>query len=164
MIKEIYFDRMREEWPEPSVLEPFFLAPPGREFSYYGGNDSWGLKVQGLYGTENLKPYEDRVDVDLGMWGNPQHGVMLFYHKYGGGYSEAYYSKGNLARIVEWIRTRHGDRHPIGLYIPFRRAWPAIKEFMETEGSLPKSIDWIAGRDLPAQAFPGPTFYYEQKY
>ena len=34
MIKQIHFDTMRNsEWPHPSVLEPFFLAPPGREFS-----------------------------------------------------------------------------------------------------------------------------------
>jgi hypothetical protein len=29
-------------------------------------------------------------------------------------------------------------------------------EFMETDGALPKSIDWIAGRDIPNDAFPEP--------
>ena len=45
---------------------------------------------------------------------------------------------------------------PIGLYIPFERAFAAVKEFIETDGELPKSIEWIANRELPPNAFPRP--------
>jgi hypothetical protein len=40
------------------------------------------------------------------------------------------------------------QRPPIGLFIPFDRAWLAVKEFIETDGALPKSIDWIASADM----------------
>jgi hypothetical protein len=46
---------------------------------------------------------------------------------------------------------------PIGLFIPFDRAWLAVKEFIETDGALPKSIDWIADADIPDEVFPDPA-------
>ena len=41
-------------------------------------------------------------------------------------------------------------------YIPFAKAWPAVKEFMETEGQLPKAIEWVRAEDLPPKTFPDP--------
>jgi hypothetical protein len=32
-----------------------------------------------------------------------------------------------------------------------------VKEFMETEGKLPSSIEWVTSDDLPANTFPDPT-------
>jgi hypothetical protein len=32
----------------------------------------------------------------------------------------------------------------------------AVKEFIETDGELPKSIEWIADPDIPPGAFPDP--------
>jgi len=48
---------------------------------------------------------------------------------------------------------------PIGLFIPFERAWLAVKEFLQTDGAL--SITWIAGDDLPADAFPDPSAHLD---
>jgi hypothetical protein len=45
---------------------------------------------------------------------------------------------------------------PVGLFIPFRTAWKAVREFIETDGELPKSIEWVADRDIPPEAFPDP--------
>ena len=45
---------------------------------------------------------------------------------------------------------------PAGLYIPFDRAWLAVKEFIETEGRLPTSIEWVSNADLPEGTFPEP--------
>jgi hypothetical protein len=42
------------------------------------------------------------------------------------------------------------------LFIPFRTAWPAVREFIETDGELPTSIEWIASSDLPPETFPDP--------
>ena len=39
---------------------------------------------------------------------------------------------------------------------PRRLAWKAVKEFLENEGALPKSIEWIANSDLPPNTFPEP--------
>jgi hypothetical protein len=137
-------------------LEPFFLAPQGREWSYHGGNDSWGLDVDGLYGTDNL-PEIERVRVHLYMIGNPDHGVMLAYSKWDGRIrrKDGYDSKGDLSRLKEYVRSLHGTPLPVGLFIPFPTAWRAVKEFMETDGDLPKSIEWIANDDLPRDTFPG---------
>jgi hypothetical protein len=32
----------------------------------------------------------------------------------------------------------------------------AVKEFLETDGELPKSIEWVANADLPRNTFPDP--------
>ena len=61
-----------------------------------------------------------------------------------------------MKRLREWVMTHDGDLMPIGLFVPFERAWTAVKEFIEKDGALPKSIPWIADRDVPDYAFPDP--------
>ena len=90
------------------------------------------------------------------MWGHPDLGVLLIYSKWGGGVKQMYSSKGDLSRLREWVRSLHDTPLPVGLFIPFERAWKAVKEFIETDGQLPKNIEWIANRDLPPNTFPDP--------
>ena len=97
-----------------------------------------------------------RIDIDLDMEGNRDLGVQLFYRKWGPGVRESYWSKGDMTRLREWVRTVHGTDLPVGLFVPFETAWKAVKEFIETEGKLPKSIEWVAERDLPPDTFPAP--------
>jgi hypothetical protein len=158
MKKSTYFDALpRDGWPEPKQLERFFVAPKGREWSYRGGNDSWGLDAQGLYGTEE-KDRKDQVSVHLYMVGNPEHGVTLQYSKWDGRTKKkyTYHSKGDLTRRREFVRSLHGTPLSIGLFIPFGQAWNAVKEFMETDGELPTSIAWVPGQELPPGIFPDP--------
>jgi hypothetical protein len=157
MKKRAYFDDYRGPgWPSLQKLESYFLAPPGREWFYKGGNDSAGLDLFGVDGTEHLEFGRGRIDISLAMWGNPDLGVLLIYSKVGGGNRANFSSKGDLTRIKEWVRTLHNDPMPVGLYIPFDKAWLAVKEFIETEGQLPKSIEWVRNRDLPPGTFPDP--------
>jgi len=156
MRKRTYFDPLpREGWPDLKELEPYFFAPPGQELSYAGGNDSWGLSAEGLYGTEHLDRKAGRVDVDLYILLNPQHGVVLGYNKWDGRENRKleYSSKGDLGRLQERVFSLHGTPLPIGLFIPFAEAWNAVKEFIESDGELPKSIEWIDVADLPPDAF-----------
>jgi hypothetical protein len=143
-------------WPSPSQLEHYFLTPSGRRQAFETGNDCWGLSAIGVHGTENLAPDKGRIDLGLTMLGNPEHGVLLHYRKGGGGYKDSFYSKRDLRRLREWVKTAHDDLFPVGLYIPFETAWKAVKEFIETDGQLPRSIEWVADDDLPADAFPEP--------
>ena len=159
MKKRAYFDAFDGPgWPLPGDLQRYFLAPPGQRWTFGSDNDSWGLKADGVDGTEHLPARKGRIDVRLTMLGNPDHGVLLHYHRFGGGYPpQFYYSKGDLGRLQEWVQTKHGDLMPIGLFIPFETAWRAVKEFIEmADGGLPKSIAWIAGDDIPDGAFPDP--------
>ncbi|WP_160170484.1 Imm1 family immunity protein [Afipia sp. P52-10] len=143
-------------WPELTWLEPYFLGPPERRWFSDTGNDSAGLSLQGIEGTSHLELGLGRVDIELMLWGNPNLGVLLIYSKSGGHNGEDYSSKGDITRIREWVRSTHGDPLPIGLFIPFEKAWLAVKEFIKTEGELPTSIEWIANRDLPPNTFPDP--------
>jgi hypothetical protein len=97
-----------------------------------------------------------RVDLDLDLYGIPDLGVLLIYHKYGGGYQEAFTSKGDMNRLKEWVRNLHNDPLPVGLFIPFPKAYEAVKEFIETDGQLPKCIKWVANKDLLPGTFPDP--------
>lgn len=158
MNKEIYFDTFRGPgWPEPNQLAPYFLAPRGKEWCYRGGNDGWSISLEGVDGTAPLHRLKGRKDIELTMWGNPDLGVLLQYSRVGGGVPrQDWFSKGNLTKLKRWVRTMHADRMPVGLYIPFPNAWLAVKEFMETEGNLPTSIEWVKSSDLPDGTFPSP--------
>jgi len=138
-------------------LEPFFLAPEGQQWSYLGGNDSWGMSVDGLYGTAG-RPEIDQVKVTLFMFGNPDLGAYFIYSKWDGRirHKDSYATKGDLSRLGEFVKSRHGTPLSVGLFVPFPVAWKAVKEFMETDGELPTSIEWIATRDLPPGTFPVP--------
>jgi hypothetical protein len=158
MIKSTHFANFdRAGWPNPRELEPYFLAPRGKEWSYEGGNDSWGLDGQGLYGTERLSDI-DRVDVHLYMTGHPDHGVLLQRNFWDGRTKKksVHCSIGDPRRVLEHVHSAHGSILPIGLFVPFPVAWKAVKEFVETDGELPTSIQWISSRDLPKGAFPDP--------
>lgn len=158
MRRRIYFDEFDQiGWPAPRELKRFFVAPKGKQWSYLGGNDNWGLKIESVGSTEHLDLADPRrIDVRLNMWAHPELGVLLIYEKVGGGYGDAYSSKGDLTPLNKWVRTLHGDPMPVGLYIPFEEAWKAVKEFMETDGKLPTSIEWIENSKLPPGTFPPP--------
>lgn len=112
--------------------------------------------IEGVEDTEDLEPYKDRVDIHLLMWGHPDLGVLVMWEKWGGGPSETFTSKGDMSRLREWVRSTHDTPLPVGLFIPYAKAWDAVKEFLETDGALPKSIEWIANSDLPPNTFPDP--------
>lgn len=72
MRKRIYFGKFdRRGWPDPGELEPDFLGPPQRRWRYDGGNDNWGLRAEGVDGTEHLEAHKGRLDIDLDMLGHP---------------------------------------------------------------------------------------------
>jgi hypothetical protein len=155
MRKCAYLDLPRANgWPRPEELEPYFLRPPGQCWGFKSGNDNAGLAAEGVDGTEDLDPNDGRIDVDLDMWGHPDLGVLLIHSKWGGGVKEMSSSKGDLTRLREWVRSKHGTLLPAGLFIPHGTAWEAVKEFMETDGELPTGIEWIANRNLPRGTFP----------
>jgi hypothetical protein len=157
MKKQTYFDSRRSAgWPEPRAIEHYFLAAPGHRWFKTGGNDGARFSAEGLYGTENLESHRDRVDVELMMWGNPELGVLLIYSKWGGGYKDTFSSKGDMSQLQTLVRSLHDTPLPVGLFIPFETAWKAVKEFIETDGELPTSIEWVANRDLPPNTFPDP--------
>jgi hypothetical protein len=92
------------------------------------------------------------------MIGNRDLGVYLIYDKWDGRIRQkyAYAPKGDLSRLGEFVESLHETPLSVGLFIPFPEAWKAVKEFMETDGELPTSIEWIAIRDLPPGTFPVP--------
>jgi hypothetical protein len=132
-------------WPNERWLAPYFLTPAGRQEAFAADNDSWGVSAECVDGTETLP-----------ILGKPDLGVLLFYNRWSATDGNAYYSKGNLRNLRRWVRTKHGDRMPVGLFIPFEYALKAVMEFIETDGALPKCIEWVAAADLPDDAFPEP--------
>ncbi|MDZ4056618.1 MAG: hypothetical protein U1D69_06550 [Polynucleobacter sp.] len=53
-----------------------------------------------------------------------------------------------------WWEDLHETASSAGFFISFAEAWKAVKEFIETDGELPKSIEWLASEDIPPEAFP----------
>jgi hypothetical protein len=141
-------------WPTPRELEPHFFQTPGRSSSLEANGDCLALNVEGAGGTAHLKEWEGRIDIQLTALCNPFRGVLLHYWKFGGGHAEMFYSQGDLRRLQEWVQTRDGELMPVGLFLPFETAWQAVKEYIETDGALPRSIAWFPGEDVPPYAFP----------
>jgi hypothetical protein len=157
MKKRIHFaSRRGEGWPATKELEHYFLAPARQRWFFERGNDSAAFWGEGADGTEHLTLGKGRVDIELMMWGNPILGVLMIYSKWGGPYRQMFSSKGDLSRLREWVHSIQGTPLPVGLFVPFEVAWKAVKEFIETNGELPKSIEWIANDDLPPDTFPDP--------
>lgn len=156
MERDIYFDDfVGSVWPEPDKLAPYFLAPKGKRWTFETGNDHWGLSIDGLNDTEHLDPSDERrIDIHLEMVGHPEFGVLLYYRKLGGGFDEVFTSVSDPNRLREWVRTLQSDLWPVGLFVPFEDAWKAVKEFMENDGELPKSIEWVDNNTLPEGTFP----------
>ena len=157
MRKTTYFRDYEAEdgWPDPGWLAPYFLTPSGRRSAFGLTNDCWGMNLEGIEGTEHLPRFHGRIDIHLTILGHPDLGVHLSYQRFAA-QGLTFYSKGDLGRLRECVRTMHGDLVPIGLYVPFETAWKEVKEFIERDGAVPKTITWIAGRDLPADTFPDP--------
>jgi Immunity protein Imm1 len=158
MKKTAYFEENWDDgWPSVEWLRPIFATVLGKHGFKEGDNDNWGFNIEGLYGTSEL-PRRQSVNVHLYVTGHPDHGVTLQYTKWDGRIQkqETVNSKGDLRRLGEFVRSRHGDLLCIGLFIPFESAWKAVKEFIERNGELPTSVEWIASRDLPPGTFPDP--------
>jgi hypothetical protein len=153
MRKRAYFDEYwGPGWPDPKSIEHFFIGK--QQQPWLPGNDGAVLTAEGVDGTEHLESNRGRMDIRLYITGHPARGVTLCYQKWGGGFHDTYYSKGDLSRVREVVRSMHGTPDLMGLFIPFEQAWLAVKEFIEMDGALPKSIEWIASRDLPPNSFP----------
>lgn len=157
MKKSAYFaSRDFDGWPTLPQLEPYFLSPPGPRWFFQTGNDGAVFYADGVDGTEHLPANEGRIDIRLEMWAHSELGVLLIWSKWGGGFKLTYSSKGDLSRLREWVRSLHDTPLPVGLFVPFERAWAALKEFIEHDCKLPTSIEWIANHDLPPNTFPDP--------
>jgi len=73
--------------------------------------------AEGVNGMAHLETRDGRIDVNLQLWGDQEHGVMLQYWKRGVG--EVYGFAGDSRRLREWI---HGPCYetwmPVALSIP----------------------------------------------
>ena len=159
MRKESSFDEhWGDGWPDLANIQACMLDPARRAEFFTKGNDGGSFSAKGLYGTEDLPVRNGRVTAILFLHMNPQHGATLTYTRWDGRIQkkDSYSSKGDLNRLARFVRSFHGMPLSLGLFIPFDDAWSAIKEFIETEGELPKAIEWVADRDLPPGTFPDP--------
>ena len=145
------------DWPSPDQLKRYFSA--GGKLWASHGNDHWALSAEGLYGTDTL-PHRESANVKLDMIGSPDHGILLQYDKWDGRIQrrDCYLSKGDLNRLGRFMYNLHVDPYSLGLFIPFEAAFKAVKEFIERDGELPTSIEWVSGKDLPPETFPVPTW------
>jgi hypothetical protein len=135
-------------------MEACFLDPVRRAQMFAAEKDGGSFFVE--KGDPNIPT--DEVKAALYIHMNAEHGVKLAYSRWDGRVQrkDDYDSKGDLTRLREFVRSFHDTPLSIGLFVPFERGWSAVKEFIETDGALPKSIEWIANRDLPPGTFPTP--------
>ena len=145
------------DWPDQQWLARYFLTPAGRHKVFGVRNNHWGLKAEGVDGTQDL-PFDKRIDIDLHIVGKPDLGVVLLYERVSAadGYSYSYYSVGDPKMFRTLVKATQVSRIPMGLFIPFEQALKAITEFIRTNGARPKCIEWITPSELPEGSFPEP--------
>ena len=157
--KEAAFDdHWGKGWPEISVVEQNLSDPEKLAQLFSQGRDGACFSIEWTYDKKNSAPQSELVGATLYMHINPTHGIKLQYSKWDGriGEKKAYHSKGDLTRLREFVRSFHRTPLSIGLFVPFETGRKAVKEFLDTEGELPRSIDWILDDDLPSEVFPPP--------
>jgi hypothetical protein len=155
MRKTGYFaSKLIRDWPKPDEIEDYFLAPAGERWFFETGNDGASFTLEGVDGTEHLPAYRGRIDIELMMWAHPTLGVLLNWSKWGGSHKQMYISKGDMTRMRDYVRAEHGTPLSVAFFIPFEKAWAAVKEFLESDGALPTSIEWVANNTLPRNTFP----------
>jgi hypothetical protein len=142
-------------WPDRQWLAPYFLTPAGRQAVFGFRNNHWGLVARGVDGTEDLS-FDKEINVSLHIIGKPDLGVLLYYDRLSATDGYTYFSVGNLKMLRTLVEAKPGTRMPLGLFIPFEQALKVVVEFADTNGALPKCIEWIASTDLPKGSFPEP--------
>lgn len=147
---------VNDGWPALSYVESCFLDPVIREKNIAWGSDGGNLSVDGLYGTEGLPERGGLVTATLYIFMNAQFGASLQLTRWDGRTQKqtTHVSKGDLSRLDVFVFSKHETPLSVGLFIPFERAWLAVKEFMKTEGELPTAITWCDARDLPSGTWP----------
>lgn len=154
MKKTAYFaGETMEGWPRPEDIKHYFLGPPGKRWFFDTGDDTAAFEALGVDGTEHLPPNE-RAEIVFVLNAHPKFGVLLDWSKWDGREKHVYASKGDLGRLRELVYTIQDYPLPVGLLVSFEVAWKAVKEFIETDGQLPKCIEWIADDALPPDTFP----------
>src|SRR5262249_47779517 len=144
--KEAYFDSLLiDGWPRPKDIESYFLFAPDQPWPF-ADNDSAGFDIDGIDDTRHL-PIRDqgRSSVSLHLSAHPILGVYLGWRKWDGLRREprSYVSKGDLSRLGQFVWDQHGSLYPVAFFVSYATAWRAVKEFLETDGALPESIEWI---------------------
>ena len=61
---------------------------------------------------------------------------------------------GTRQSAAAMVKDVNGYLKAVGLFISFEAGWPAVYEFLQRDGALPKSIEWIASSALPEGVFP----------
>lgn len=152
-----YFDELwGDEWPTIDWLEPRFRAPPRGISPLQAKKGDGRFEVEGVDGTGHLDKNNGRIDAVMLLCADPRYGLLFDYTRFGGGVREAFLSKGDLRRRLEWVKSPHGTPLSIGLFVPVEKGWNALKQFIESKGQLPTAIEWIAEGELPPETFPLP--------
>jgi Immunity protein Imm1 len=157
--KEAAFDNhWGKGWPEIRIVEQNLSDPEKLAQLFAQGRDGGCFSIEWTYDKNNSAPQSELVGATLYMHMNPNHGIKLQYSKWDGrtGEKKTYHSKGDLTRLKEFVRSFHRTPLSIGLFVPFEVGRKAVKEFLESDGELPRSIDWMSDDDLPSDVFPLP--------
>ncbi len=142
-------------WPDEKWLAPYFLTLAGRHEVFSIRSNHWCVTAEGVDGTEDLA-FDKQLNINLHIIGKPDLGVLLLHDRVSAADGHAYYSLGNPKMLRTLVRATQVSLMPAGLFIPFEQALKAIMEFVQTNGALPKCIEWVASADLPEGSFPEP--------
>jgi hypothetical protein len=153
MKTEAYFpDHTLVPWPSPGKLHRHFLPPHDKNWQA-GGNDHWGLTIYPLGDNRDPDPRISRRAIRLDLVGVPEYGVFIHWQNSHLGFSENYFSRGDLTKLGKQVRNLQGDARPLGLFVPFATAWLATEDFMLGKGTRSDRIEWIKAEDLPPNTF-----------
>jgi hypothetical protein len=157
--KEAAFgDHWGNGWPDINAVEQGLSDPEKLAKLFAKGRDGGCFSIEWIYDKEGSIPRFGLVGAILYMHLHPDHGIKLQYSVWDRRTEkrETYHSKGDLARLKQFVWSFHRTPLSIGLFVPFEIGRKAVKEFLQTDGELPQSVDWISDDDLPSEVFPLP--------
>lgn len=143
----------RNSLPRIEELQHYFFSYSGKEWAT-GGASGASFIIYGLNDTDQEEPFRGRIDAHLAVIDHSLEGMYLYYSKTGGGFSEHYFSIGDLAKVSEMVTSRAGDPLSKALFTTRENAWLAVVDFIEGVGVRTDKITWAKPEDLPPEAFP----------
>jgi hypothetical protein len=159
MRKEGSFDEhWGDGWPELANVEACMLDPDERQAMFARGADGGSFIITSHVDTKTPPPLAGLMSSALFLSMVPDLGASLQYNHWDARLQKTrvFVSKGDLSRLGDFVRSFHGTPLSVGLFISFEDGFRAVKEFIETEGERPTSIEWIDAETLPPETFPDP--------
>lgn len=149
-------------WPDIALVKPYFEAS-GKSWFGHTGNDSASFTLEGIAGDPDAPRGKGRLDLDLYIWGDPRHGVLLWYHRDG----RAAYRRPGAAQDPPVLLVQNKPSHPYAVqslydHEGYKGGHTIERHVGKSDTYLLKRLTTPKGYRLSFFGQPRPVYHWEE--